>query len=137
MKTLKLFNAVVTKKYMMNPNNLFMEAKCESVQKQMILGLLLQESSRQAFVLLNMGAGSSRVSGNSEIATLSRVALTQEWSNPLSFNKIVESLGAEIVEEREDADVDLSLNTLERDSFTKIFELGKSKVKKQAVLLKV
>lgn len=111
----------ITNEFMLNPNNLFMEAKTQAVQKQMIIGLLLQENSRQSFVLLNLGAGAARVSASSEVATLARVAFTQEWSNPLSFNKVVESLGAQIIKKREDADIDLSLDTLERDSFIKIF----------------
>ena len=35
--------------YMMNPNNLFVEAKCQSVQRQTILGLLLPEKGASVF----------------------------------------------------------------------------------------
>ena len=112
----------VSKKYMMNPNNLFMEAKCEAVQTQTILGIMIPEGKRQSFVLLNFGAGHTRVSGASVVATLATKALEQEWSNPLSFNVLAKELGAEIVKEAKDADIDLSLNTLEKDSFVKIFK---------------
>ncbi|MEE9214687.1 MAG: hypothetical protein V3U54_07810 [Thermodesulfobacteriota bacterium] len=127
----------IDRKFMMNPNNLFMETNVESVQEQSIIGLFLQEGKRQAFVVLNFGAGQARVSGGNEHSATARVALTQEWSNSLSFNTIVEALGAKIVQKSKDADIDLSLNTLERDSFIKIFESKGSNTTKQKVLVKV
>jgi len=108
--------------YMMNPNNLFAEAKCNSVQKQTILGMLLPKDGKQCFVILNFGAGNSHVSGTSEVSTMATNALYQQWYEPISFNHLVKELGAEITSEKEDADFDFSLETLEKDSFTKIFK---------------
>lgn len=113
----------VSKEYMMNPNNLFAEIKCNSVQKQTILGIITPKKDEQCFVLLNFGAGQVRVSGSNKWSVLATKALFQQWSKPLSFNKLVVALGAQIVDKREDADYDLSLDKLERDSFTKIFEV--------------
>jgi len=113
----------IDKKYMMNPNNLFMEARCQAVQRQMILGLWIPEERGQSFVLLNFGAGHTRVSASSEIGTIARQALLQQWRSPVSLNSLIQALGAEIVEGKECADIDLSLNNLEKDSFTKIFSL--------------
>ena len=112
----------IDKKYMMDPNKLFVEAKCQSVQKQTILGIMIPEGTRQSFVLLNFGAGHTRVSGESEIATLATKALEQEWSNPLSLNVLLKELGAKRVKDAKNSDINLSLNTLEKDSFTKIFK---------------
>lgn len=108
-----------SKKYMMNPNNLFAETKCKSVQRQSILGMLLPDDKRQSFVVLNFGAGQARVSGRNSEAGIN--ALYQQWSKPLSFNELVVDLGAEIVDKAEDANVDLSLDKLEKDTFTKLF----------------
>ena len=47
----------VSKDYMMNPKNLFSEIKCNSVQKDTILGMFIPKKDRQCFVLLNFGAG--------------------------------------------------------------------------------
>lgn len=112
----------ITKDFMMNPNNLFLFEKTQAVQKQSIIGLFLREGKREAFVLLTLGAGSARVSGYDEHSTLARKALVQEYSNPLSFNDLVVALGSEIVKDAKKADVDLSLNKLERDSFIKLFQ---------------
>jgi hypothetical protein len=109
--------------YMMNPNNLFAEAKCNSVQTQTILGMLLPKDGKQCFVLLNFGAGHSHVSGNSEVSMMATNALYQQWYEVISFNHLIEELGATITSEKEEADFDFSLETLEKDSFTKIFKL--------------
>ncbi|MFC0427219.1 hypothetical protein [Chryseobacterium scophthalmum] len=108
--------------YMMNPNNLFAEAKCNSVQKQTILGMLLPKDGKQCFVLLNFGAGNSHVSGTSEVSAMATNALYQQWYESISFNHLIEKLGAIITSEKEEADFDFSLETLEKDSFTKIFK---------------
>jgi len=108
--------------YMMNPNNLFAEARCTSVQTQMILGMLLPKNGRQCFVLLNFGAGHSHISGNTEISKMATSALYQQWYEPMSFNDLVVELGAEITTEKNEADFDFSLESLEKDSFIKIFK---------------
>jgi hypothetical protein len=50
-------------------------------------------------------------------------ALYQQWYEVISFNHLIEELGATITSEKEEADFDFSLETLEKDSFTKIFKL--------------
>lgn len=112
----------VSQDYMMNPNNLFAEIKCSSVQKQTVLGMIMPQEPDQCFVLLNFGAGHSHVSGNSLVSDMATNALFQQWNNPLSFNDIVLALGAEIVENSEEADYDFSLDSLAKDSFLKIFD---------------
>ncbi len=112
----------VSYNYMMNPNNLFAEARCQSVQKQTIVGMLLPKNEKQCFVLLNFGAGHSHVSGNTEVSVMATNALYQQWYEPVSFNHLIQELGAEIVPHREEADFDFSLDKLEKDSFTGIFK---------------
>lgn len=112
----------VSKKYMMDPDNLFAEIKCKSVQQQTILGIFIPDKDRQYFVLLNFGAGHVRVSGNSGLSIIATEALFQQWNKSLSFNNIVKVLGAKIVKSQEKADFDYTLDNLEKDSFTSIFE---------------
>ena len=119
----------IDRQYMMNPNNLFMEATVKAVQKQSVIGILFPEKGRQAFVLVNFGAGHTQVSGYNDHSTLARVAMFQEWRNPLSFTYLVQALGAELVDDPKDADVNLSLNNLTKDSFISLFVETKKKVK--------
>ncbi|WP_109436648.1 MULTISPECIES: inorganic diphosphatase [Aquimarina] len=111
----------ISNDYMMNPNNLFVDIKCNSVQKQTVIGMLIPKKDRQCFVLLNFGAGQTRVSGNSEISNIATKALYQQWNKPLSFDKIIKLLGAEITLDKTKVDYDFSLETLEKDSFLKLF----------------
>ena len=111
----------VSKDYMMNPNKVFADIKCESIQKQTILGMLIPKKDKQCFVLLNFGAGHTRVSGNSEVSNLATKALYQQWNEPLSFDKLVRTLCAEITGYKDEADYDFSLENLEKDSFLKLF----------------
>lgn len=112
----------ISETFMMNPNKLFAEIKCQSVQKETILGMLIPKKDKQTFVLLNFGAGHARVSGNSEISKLSTKALYQQWNKPLSFNKIIKLLGAEIINVPEESEFNYSLDNLEKDSFINIFQ---------------
>jgi hypothetical protein len=110
----------ISNKFMMDPNNLFAEVKCKSVQTQTILGIFIPKKDKQTFVVLNFGAGHAQVSGSktSDIATK---ALYQQWNNPYTLNKLVKLLGAKIVKKAKKADYDFSLDKLEKDSFVKIF----------------
>lgn len=112
----------ISRNYMMDPNNLFMETTCQSVQKQMVLGMIIPKKDEQCFVLLNFGAGNARVSGNNAHSNTATKALYQQWKRPLGFNKIVKILGGEIINEKEDGAIDLSLDNLDKNTFIKIFD---------------
>lgn len=112
----------MSREYMMDPNNLIVDIKTKSVQIQTILGIVIpKKDKKQCFVLLNFGSGHARVSGYGPLVDLATKALYQQWNKPLSFNKIVKELGAQLVDSKEKANVDLSLDSLEKDSFTKLF----------------
>jgi hypothetical protein len=111
----------MSREYMMNPNNLFMEVKVESIQKQNVLGIFLPKGDKQSFVLLNFGAGTARVSGKTNITEIANKALRQQWENAYTFNDLIKSLGGTFSETREEADFDFSLDTLEKDTFIKVF----------------
>lgn len=101
---------------MMNPNNLILETKTESVQKDTIIGMLLPEGNVQTFILLNVGAGSLRVSGNTEVSNIATKALTEQYTYQPSFQSLLTYLGATSVDNKGDADIDLSLESLEKDT---------------------
>lgn len=116
----------ISKEYMFNPDNLFADIKCESVQKQTILGILIPRKNKQCFVLLNFGAGHSRVSGSSEISNIATKALYQQWSKPFSFKRLIKLLNGTIVYDVKEADYNFELSSLEKDSFINIFKNEKT-----------
>ncbi len=101
----------IDRNYMMNPSKLFAEVKCQSVQKQTILGIF----ATGEFTILNFGEGHLRVSnGNSEKPI---EALMYQWSNPLTFNWMISELGGVVKDTEKDVDYNFSLDNLQKDSF--------------------
>lgn len=112
----------IDNKYMMNPENLILDIKTETVQSNSVLGLFLpQDDGTQCFVVLNFGGGTSMVSHKEELKTKS---LVQEWSNTLSLKELLIYLGAELLEadDKDDATIDLALDSLEKDTLINIFK---------------
>lgn len=114
----------VNKNYMMNPNKVDLDIRTQSVQRQMVLGLMMPEADdKVSFVVLNFGAGSAQVSGDSEVNQYARMALVEQWKNPLTLNDMLTIMGIRTVPNREDADFDLSIDALNKDTFTKLFKV--------------
>jgi len=112
----------IDRNYMMNPNQLLLQVKCNSIQGQNVLGVLFPEEGRQCFLLLNFGAGHTRVSVAGKPAEAAVKALYQQWKNPLRLKDILLELGADLVETPENADVDLSVLKLQKDTFIGLFK---------------
>lgn len=111
----------VSRNYMMDPNKVLAEIKTTSVQKNTVLGLIMAEKNGlNSFTLLNFGAGSAHVSGNSDTTTLATKALHQQWSNPLSLNELLVTLGFNVIYDKTDENQYLSVDfNLEFDRITK------------------
>jgi len=112
----------VSRNYMMDPNNLIASVSTRSVQKQTVIGIFVPEVKGQSFTLLNFGAGNTNVSGNGYLSKMSTRALHQQWTTGMSFNLLVKLLGATIVNELIEGAEDLSVDALEKDTFTRIFK---------------
>lgn len=112
----------VDEQYMMDPSQVFAEVRCQSVQKQTVLGLLTPiGNSKSAFTVLNFGAGSAQVSISGQYSQNATEALIQQWSSPLTLAEVLELTGYEITRHKENADIDLSLEALDRSTFTELF----------------
>lgn len=111
----------ISRNYMMNPNNLFFEVKTQAVQKQNILGIFIPNNEGQSFVLLNFGAGNTRVGGESEISRIANNALYEQWNDTLTLNFLVQELGSVLTSE-EKCSINLSVEALEKDTFIKLFK---------------
>tara|TARA_Y100000588_G_scaffold307293_1_gene331367 strand:- start:8887 stop:10680 length:1794 start_codon:yes stop_codon:yes gene_type:complete len=116
----------IDRDFMMNPNKVLAEVKCNSVQKNTVLGMLMEENDNmKSFTLLNFGAGQARVSGNNKVSKNATTALYQQWSKPMSLNTVLEQCGFTVLHEKED-DVelyaDLSLDNLTKSTFIDLFK---------------
>lgn len=108
-------------KYVIDPNKIILEETVVSPEKASILGFLDKHPKtgmHSVFTLLNFGAGSSRVStsGGNKLE-----ALYQQYKSPESLNSLLKQLGATIVKTRKEADIDLSISNLDKDSLLRLF----------------
>ena len=102
--------------YMVNPNNLVLAVQSEISQKQKILGLLITTTERSRFYFAETSIGRSITSSNSEFAENSRKYLISFYQNSIELKDILSKSGAELVDDKEKADIDLSPESLEKDS---------------------
>ena len=103
---------------MFDPNELILEAKSNMVGRQQILGIFLPEPDNQlSFVLVNAGFGSMSVSGDSIQSDNARSALFYQYANAISFRKLLEDAGAILVDNADEADINLMPEQLQKDTF--------------------
>lgn len=113
----------VSKDYMMNPNNVLVEIKTNSVQSQTILGFLLNEGSNQSsFTLFNVGAGSLAVSGSNYMSTVTNEALSQTMTNDFNLIFLLKLLNYDIVLCDDESAINLEVHNLTKNSFIDLFK---------------
>lgn len=111
----------VSKNYMFNPNELILELETEMKSKQQILGIILPEKDGEmSFTIVNTGFGNLSVSGSYGHSDNARSALFYQYSNPVSFKKLLIKAGAELVTDG-DCDIDLMPHNLKKDSLMSLF----------------
>ncbi len=102
--------------YMVNPNNVVAVADSKVNQKQKILGLLVTTTAGSRYYFAETNIGRSITSSESEFATRSRKYLLDFYENTIVLSDVLLKAGAELISEKEKADIDLSPETLEKDS---------------------
>lgn len=115
------------KNYMVDPNNILITAQSSISQKQKIVGLLAITDSECRFYFLEVSIGNSITSSTSEFAKNSREYLKSFYQNTLTLNEVLERAGAKVVTTKGKCDVDLSLETIEKDSIIRLLKKNVSK----------
>ncbi len=112
--------------YMVNPNNIACLAKTNIDKKQKILGLVVPQTNgiRFYFAEAYMGAGTS--SSCSTKTTQTRNYLYNFYTNSIELKDILEKAGAKFVKDVEKADIDLSPETLQKDSIINLLKCDAS-----------
>lgn len=106
--------------YMVNPNNVISIAKSKISQRQKILGLLVTTADECRFYFAETNLGMSISSSDETFIKHARDYLSDFYENTIDFNNILERAGAEIVNSKENADIDLS--ELEKDSILSLLK---------------
>jgi len=106
--------------YMVNPNNVLCVAKSKIDKKQKILGLLVTSKDGCKFYFSEINIGKSITSSGNKHTEQSRKYLYNFYTNTISLNEILELAGAKIIREKENVDIDLSPENLEKDKIIKL-----------------
>lgn len=107
----------IDKNYMMNPNNVWLQADFTFVKKESVVGLMYSDEQNH-FIVLNIGVGNKSISGGDDITINFRKAIFQKWTNCFYLNDLIEFCGGKLCNNG----VDLSPDKLEKDSLLKIFQ---------------
>ena len=102
--------------YMVNPNNVLSVAKSKINQKQKVLGLVVPTTTGCQFYFAETSLGSSITSSGSEFVENARKYLFDFYRNTINLKDVLEKAGAKFVKKKEDANIDLSPENLEKDT---------------------
>jgi len=108
--------AMLGENYMVNPNNVILSVSSMINKKQQIVGLLIpgEEICRFYFIETNIGVSVTAV--DSEISQHARQYLVDYYKNTIGLRELLVDAGAVLVEDKEDAELDLSPEALEKDT---------------------
>lgn len=107
--------------YMVNPNNIISAIKLKMTEKQKILGLLVTEKTENRFYLMKSDIGVSITSRDNEYTRQARKYIINFYNNSITLREVLEKAGAKIVDKQDKCDIDLSPDTLEKDTILSLF----------------
>jgi|TARA_Y100000310_G_C20658358_1_gene803246 hypothetical protein len=102
--------------YMVDPNNIVTLSKSKINEKQKILGLLVTTVRDCKFYFGETYIGSSITSKRTEFAKNARNYLFNFFTKSITLNDILEKSGAKLVKNKNNCDIDLSPESLEKDT---------------------
>lgn len=112
----------INKDYLMNPNNLIFEEKISFIKKQDSFGMLITDKKGTYFTPCHLGMTENSVSGENDLQKAFLTSLYQEFTYIMSLNDLIVLLNGEIVDDKDNCDIDLSLKNLTKEKFIKIFK---------------
>ncbi|MBA7563933.1 hypothetical protein ES695_20225 [Candidatus Atribacteria bacterium 1244-E10-H5-B2] len=103
-------------KYMVNPNSIITVVQSEITQKQRVLGLLITTTDESRFYFAETSIGMSITTSDSKFAENSRKYLMSFYQDSIELKDILSKAGAELVNNKDKRDIDLSPESLEKDT---------------------
>ena len=105
---------------MVDPNKVVFQTELVMEEGQKTLGIVIPMEKGNRFVLTNYNSGNLRVSMPSDYTNMSRDYLTKSFENRISLRQLLLDAGCEFVEEN--ADIDLSVENLEKGTIMELFK---------------
>jgi len=108
--------------HMVDPNKIQCIAKTKMDIRQKLLGLIITQPSGCTFYFNESNLGKGITASTKEYAQHARNYLFEYCTNALSFHDILQKAGAIFVDKKEKADLDLSPETLEKDTIINLLQ---------------
>ena len=108
--------------YMVNPNNIVALVKSKIDKQQKILGLLTTTTKECKFYFAEADIGVSITSGNDDMLEKARKYLFNFYKNTINLNDVIVKAGGKLVKDKEDCDIDLSIESLEKDKILQLLK---------------
>jgi len=102
--------------YMLDPNNVVTTVKSTIGEKQKMLGMLVTTTKENRFYFVETYIGGSISSRKSEVTENSRKFLFNFFTNTISLNEVLLKARAKLVESKDQCEIDLSPENLEKDT---------------------
>lgn len=110
------------KNYMVNPANIVVDFPLEITEKQNVLGFITPERGELTYYFMDAGFGNSITAVNSKHTVQAITYMEDYYKNAVSLNGLISAMGGILVENPQDADVDLSVEKLTKDTFLSLFK---------------
>ena len=88
----------------------------------MILGMVETMLTKNRFYFVETSIGKDITSSGNDFINFAREYLRYFYRNMISLNMLLKEAGADLVENKEDCDIDLSPEALEKDTFIELLK---------------
>jgi hypothetical protein len=109
--------------YMVDPNKVLCIAKTKLDVRQKVLGLVVTTPTESKFYFNESNLGSGITSSDKEYAKHARKYLFNYSSSAISLNEVLVKAGAVLVTDKSEADIDLSPESLEKDTIINLLHV--------------
>ncbi len=103
--------------YTINPNNIKCTVKSKTAVKQKVIGLAMAEKGECRFYFNETELGRTNVTGDKDYIDVTRKYIISSCKNQLTLNEMLDHVGAKIVTTKTNKSIDLSPQSLEKDTF--------------------
>ena len=110
------------KNYTVNPNNVVGINKTTIDKKQKMLGLVVTTTNECRFYFTEASLGTSITSSVNDYTEHARKYLINFYENTISLNDILKKAGADIIDNKDKCDIDLSMESLEKDTILNLLK---------------
>lgn len=108
--------------HMVNPNNILASCKSKISKRQMVLGMILPTPEGSRFYFTETNIGNAISSSGEDYITWARDYMVNQYNNSIELRDILEKAGAIFVENKEDAEINLASEDLEKDTILELLK---------------